>query len=146
MRGYLMRTFTLAYPTMRRLNLLHASFSRTIQQCLQAARPPLSKVSPPRPGRPPRHSRTAARAAEVLPARVSQAAMDSLYNELLQLDQAAGRCVACQALLLSIFLSQSPEVSTSSIPARSYTAVFLVKLCCVGGGCGGDRVRCTFVL
>lgn len=93
-RGCLMRTYTLAYPTMRRVNFLYTAFSQTMQRCLQSGRQPLSKVSPPRPGRPSSQKRrSSAKALEDLPGRVSQAAMDTLYSELLQLDQAAGRCV-----------------------------------------------------
>lgn len=97
-RGCLMRTYTLAYPIIRRVNFLYVAFSQTIQRCLQTGRQPLSKVSPPRPGRPsPQKRGSSAKAADDLPRRVSQAAMDTLYSELLQLDQAAGRCVLCWA-------------------------------------------------
>ena len=82
---------SLAYPTIRRLNFLYSTFTHTIQKCLTTGRQPLSKVSHSHGGVPAPRRRTGSHVVKELPAKISQAAMDTLYRQLLQLDQAAGR-------------------------------------------------------
>jgi len=67
------------------------TLTHTIQKCLTTGRQPLSKVSHSHGGVPAPRRRTGSHVVKELPAKISQAAMDTLYRQLLQLDQAAGR-------------------------------------------------------
>eukprot|EP00892_Ulva_mutabilis_P010321 jgi/Ulvmu1/7661/UM038_0090.1 len=141
--GCVMRMYSLAHPTMRRLAFLYATFTHTIQKCLNTGRQPLSKVSQTHGGVPAPRRRGSSSASgsgggghvvvKELPAKISQAAMDTLYKQVLQLDQAAGRDGAVlRAITLHLLVScMRPSVEAMHTMLQDGALIGLQSHLCV---------------